>query len=134
MWTCPKCKRSFAVKAHEHACVSVPLEKHFEGKPVALQKAFDKLVKSVQRFGEISVQPINGMIMLKKAGSFASVTMRKDHFKLEFFLPELVDEFPVEKTFRYSQKKIVHIVSISSPKEVDAQLVGWLKTSYGMAK
>lgn len=134
MWKCSKCKRTFAVKATDHACVSVPLEKHFEGKPVALRKAFDKLVKTVNTFGEISVQPINGMICLKKAGSFATVVLRKDHFKLEFSLGTLHDEFPVEKTYRYSQKKIVHIVSVSSAAEVDRQLIGWLKESYSLAK
>lgn len=134
MWKCPKCKRTFAVKATEHACISIPLDKHFEGKPVALRKAFDKVVKGARTFGEVSVQPINGMICLKKAGSFASVVLRKDHFKLEFFLSTLQDEFPVEKTFRYSQKKIVHIVSISSPAEVDKQLLAWLKESYALAR
>lgn len=134
MWKCPKCKRTFAVKAKDHACVSVPLDKHFEGKPVGLRKAFDKLVKNVNTFGLVSVQPINGMIVLKKAGAFASVVLRKDHFKIEFFLSSLQDEFPVEKTFRYSQKKIVHIVSVSSAAEVDKQLVSWLRESYALAK
>lgn len=133
-WICPKCKRSFAVKAHEHACVSIPLASHFADRPAVLRKAFDKIVKAVSAFGPVSIQPVKGMIFLKKSGTFASVVLRKDHFKLEFFLSELHDEFPVEKTFRYSRLKIVHIVSISGPSEVDSQVVNWLRESYSLAR
>ena len=112
----------------------ISAESHFEGKPAALKKTYDKLADAVCDFGPVSIQPIKGGIFFKKAGTFAMIAIRKDHLKVEFFLDHLHDSFPVEKTFQYTQKKIVHVVSVSNVKDVDRQLIGWLKTSYSMAK
>jgi effector-binding domain-containing protein len=133
-WKCPKCGRTFAVKTKEHSCVRISAESHFEGKPTSLKKVYDKLENAVTNFGDVSIQPIKGGIFFKKAGTFAMIAIRKDHLKVEFFLDHLHDSFPVEKTFQYTQKKIVHVVSVSSVKEVDKQLINWLKISYSLAK
>ena len=134
-WKCPKCGRTFAVKIpKEHSCVKISAEKHFEGKPLVLKKVYDKLEREVSNFGNVSIQPIKGGIFFKKAGTFAMINIRKDHLKIEFFLDHKHDAFPVEKIFQYTQKKIVHVVSVSEMKEVDRQLINWLKISYGMAK
>ncbi|HEU4718217.1 MAG TPA: DUF5655 domain-containing protein [Bacteroidia bacterium] len=133
-WKCPECGRTFAVKTKEHSCVKIPVGSHFEGKPASLRKAFDKMVAISSSFGNVSVQPVKGGIFLKKAGTFAMIAVRKDCLKVEFFLSHLYEGFPVEKTFRYTQKKIVHVVSISGPGDVNKQFAGWLKESYSLAK
>ncbi len=133
-WKCPECGRTFAVRTPEHSCVVVSAESHFEGKPASLKKAYDKLVKSISALGEVSVQPIKNYICFKKAATFASVTVRKDHFKVEFFLGRTENVFPIEKTFFYSKNKVVHVVPVSGPEDIDKQLLAWIAESYFLAK
>lgn len=134
MWTCPRCKRTFAVKNAWHSCYSGNIDDHFEGKPAVLRKTFDKLRKSVEKFGQINTTAVKTSIMFKRAGTFAGIVVRKDHLKLEFFLPEKHDEFPIEKSFQYSKHKWVHAVSLAEPEDVTAQLLKWLKISYSLTK
>lgn len=133
-WTCPKCKRRLAVKTKEHSCVTISPESHFEGKPAALKKIYDKLKDAVSDLGEVNVQAVKGSIYFKKTGTFAGVMVRKDHLKVEFFLPRVHDAFPVEKTFYYSPKKVVHVVSVSEPGDINKQLLAWIGESYSLAK
>lgn len=134
MWICPFCKRTFAVKNAWHSCYSGNVDDHLEGKPPVLRKTFDKLRKAVEKFGQINTTAVKTSIMFKRAATFAGIVVRKDHLKVEFFLPEKHDEFPIEKTFQYSKKKIVHTVSLAEPKDVTPQLVKWLKVSYSLTK
>jgi hypothetical protein len=135
MWTCPKCQRTFPVKIpKEHSCVKMSAETHFENRPPVLRKTYDKIIKTVCKFGPVSIQPIKGYIVIKKAGTFAAVIVKKDHLKLEFFLDHKMDVFPVEKTFNYTQKKIVHVISVAKPGDIDKQVIAWLKESWLLAK
>lgn len=110
------------------------VDSHFEKRPPQLRKIYDKIIDAVMDFGPVGIEPIKSGIFLKKAGTFAKVEVKKDHLKVEFFLDHLHNAFPVEKTLQYTQKKIVHLVSVSSLEDVDKQLTGWLKTSYSLAK
>ncbi|MBI3509491.1 MAG: hypothetical protein HY064_02435 [Bacteroidetes bacterium] len=114
--------------------MKISVDTHFKNKLPVLRKIYDKLEHAVCDFGEVSVEPIKGGIFFKKAGTFAMIAFRKDHLKVEFFLKQKYDAFPVEKTFQYTQKKIVHVVPVSSVKEVDKQLVKWLRESWELAK
>jgi hypothetical protein len=134
MWKCPDCGRTFAVKTKEHSCYLYSVDSHFEGRIPVLRKTYDKLVDAVSDFGPVSIQPVKGSIFFKKAGTFASVTVRKDHLKIDFFLSEKYEGFPIEKTLQYTQKKIAHYMSLAKPADVNKQLVSWMKESYSLAK
>src|SRR5574337_1078798 len=121
MWKCSKCGRTFPLKTKEHSCVKISADSHFEGKPGTLRKTYDKIIDTVSDFGKISIQPVKSGIFLRKAGTFAMIAVKKDHLKIEFFLDHPHEAFPVEKVFQYTQKKYVHLVSVSKPVDVDRQ-------------
>ena len=134
-WICPNCRRTFGVKNVLHSCYpGGTVDKHFQGKPPELRKAYDKLEKAVLKFGEVNISPVKTAIYFKRAGAFAGIKVVKDHFKLEFFLPEKTDVFPIEKTVQYTKSKVVHFVSIGEPGDITPQLLKWLKQSYDLSR
>jgi hypothetical protein len=62
------------------------------------------------------------------------VAVKKDHFKVSFFLPERTDIFPIEKSVQYTKQKHAHYVSVAEVGDVTPQLVKWVRISYGLAK
>jgi len=132
-WICPKCGRQFKHATNYHSCVKVDADRHFINKKPEVKAMFEKILKETKKFGNVNVSPVQNSIMLKNASTFLAIKPKKEWADIEFFLPEEVHEFPVYKTARYTKNKVVHFVRLENPKEVDKQLMRWLKISYDLA-
>ena len=133
MWKCPKCGRQFKHKISDHSCVKVNVKTHFTGKSSNVKIVYEKLLKEIKKFGTVNVSPVTGSIMLKNVSTFLGVRVSKGWLDIDFFLPEETHDFPIHKTMRYSKSKTVHYVRLENLKEVDKQLIRWLKISYDMS-
>lgn len=134
MWTCPKCKRPFKTKNQWHSCVRVKPAQIFEKYPLAA-KLYDVLEKKVMAFGsDVMISAARSCVFAKANGTFIAFKPKKDCLVLEFFLPDVVEEFPIEKHFRYSKTKVVHYLRIDGKEQINKQLMKWLKTSYSIIK
>lgn len=132
-WTCPKCNRRFRHKISYHSCVKIDVKTHFIGKRPNVKAVYDKMLQEVKKFGNVNVSPVTGCIMLKNVSTFLGIRLSKKWVSIDFFLPEETYDFPIHKTMRYTKSKTVHFVRLESPKEVNNQLLHWLKISYDMA-
>ena len=132
-WICPKCNRLFKHATNYHSCVKVNADIHFANKKPNVKAVYEKILKETKKFGKVNVSPVQSSILLKNVSTFLGIKPRKDSVDIDFFLPEETNEFPIYKTFRYTKNKAVHCVRLESPKEVDKQLVNWMKISYSMA-
>ncbi len=129
-WICPKCFRQFKHKISDHSCVKIDVRTHFIGKQPNVKAIYNKLIKEVHKFGYVNVSPVKGSILLKNVSTFMGIRISKRWVSIDFFLPIESIEFPIYKAMRYSKKKVVHFVQLEKPKEVDKQLLHWLKVSY----
>src|SRR5688572_25586512 len=126
MWTCPKCKRPFKTKNQSHSCVTIKPGAIFKKYPLA-EKLFKELEKEVKKFGkDVQISAAKSAVFAKNNGTFAAFKPKKDHLAVEFFLPEAVDEFPIEKTLRYTKTKVVHYIRLDAAEQVNRQLINWL--------
>ncbi len=132
-WTCPKCERQFKHEIPYHSCVKVNVASHFINKQPNVRAVYNKILKEATKFGTVNVSPVKSGIYLKRVSSFLGIRLSKTWVDLDFFLPEETSEFPIYKTMRYTKSKTVHFVRLENPKEVDRQLVRWLKISYDLA-
>ena len=132
MWTCPTCDKRFARKNQWHSCANIDLQRHFNEKDPKLRKIFDALVSRIREFGDIRMNPVKSSVQFLASTTFLSVKVLRDSLNLEFYLKEKQERFPIYKTLQLSSKKIVHFIRISSNKEIDRQLVFWLKESYNL--
>ncbi|MEW6470428.1 MAG: DUF5655 domain-containing protein [Bacteroidota bacterium] len=134
MWICPKCKRPFKSRNQWHSCVRVDPDSIFDRFPLA-EGLYKKLVKKIRGFGpDVMISAAKSCVFAKAPGTFIAFKPKKDHLLLEFFLSKAVEEFPVEKTFRYSRTKVVHWVRIDGKEQINAQLLRWLRESYRISR
>ena len=133
IWNCPKCGRQFKHATTYHSCVRINPDSHFIGKNQNVKAVYEKILKETKNFGKVNVSPVQNSILLKNDSTFLSIHPRKNSLEVEFFLPKETKEFPIYKTFRYTKNKTVHYVRLENPKEVDRQLVNWMKVSYHLA-
>jgi len=133
MWTCPKCQRKFRNANQQHACKLVQPEDLFEKRPPGLLALYKKIVSQVGKWGESRIEGVApNVVYFKTKSTFLGVKVMKDHLLIEFFLEQLEDVPPVSKFLQTSKHRWVHYVPVDSEKELNKQLLSWMKRSYDL--
>lgn len=71
-WTCPKSKRTFADPRQWHSCRQGPsVGAHLEGRPERQRKAFDKIVKALEKECAPRVDAVASAIHMAAGSTFA---------------------------------------------------------------
>ena len=131
MWTCPKCKRRFKRKNQQHSCTLISSDSLFDKRGPSLKKIYDKIVKEVTKLGKYREEAVKpDVIFFKTKSTFLGVKVKKDHLEVEFFLEKLEDVPPVSKYLQTSKNRVVHLVPIDQLKDINPQLIDWIKRSY----
>jgi predicted transport protein len=131
-WACPVCHKEFNRKNQSHSCNVASIESFFENKPESLKKLYEALLSEINKFGTVTLNPVQSGINLKAKTTFASIKPKKDYLMLEFLLEKKEDVFPVAKTFQISKNRFAHFVQLQNKTEIDEQLINWLKRAYGL--
>ncbi len=129
-WICPICKKEFRNKNQLHSCAKVDLEDHLKNKLPQVIATFDKLMRELEKFGEITLDPVKTSVQVKAGATFLSVKPKKECIEIEFQLGEKIDKFPVYKNIRISKNRVLHFAVLKGPQEVTTRLVSWLKKSH----
>jgi hypothetical protein len=106
----------------------------FEGKAPELRAAFDHLIQKLQAFGEVRVAPKQTSIHLEKNSGFAGVHPRKSYFNLEFRTDYKIDNPRITRVQQLSARRFEHTVKLENVRDVDEQLLKWLKDAYELSK
>ncbi len=129
-WTCPECKKKFRNRNQWHSCHILSVEDHLKKKSENVQETVVELLKHVQKFGPIEINPVKSTIQVKAGATFLSIKPKKDYVELEFQLGEKLDDFPIHRAVRISGNRVLHFVFVESPEDITSQLIGWMKSSY----
>jgi predicted transport protein len=133
MWTCPKCKRIFKRKDQSHSCILISKESLFTKRSPELKKLYDKIVKEVNKFGKYREETMKSdVIFFKTKSTFLGIKVKKDHLDIEFYLENLQNVPPVTKYLQTSKNRVVHLVPIDQPEDINKQLISWIKRSYDL--
>ena len=131
MWVCPVCRRSFKRKEQSHSCRLISKESLFERRPPELKRIYKKIVSEVKKFGDYREETLPpDVIFFKTKSTFLGVKAKKDHLEIEFFLEKLENMPPVAKYLQTSKHRVVHLVPVDQPEDINKQLVNWMKRSY----
>lgn len=103
---------------------------HLQGKDPIVNLIYKKLIKEVQKFGEVKIEPKKASIHLSNRFSFVGVTVRKNCLNLEIHLNHKLKSKRFSKAEQVSANRYDHTITVNSPTEVDEELVGWLKEAY----
>jgi len=133
-WICPDCKKEFRNKNQAHSCARVDLEDHLKGKSSQVKATFEKLMREIRKFGEITLNPVKTSIQVKTGSTFLSIRLKKMNIEIEFQLGSEVNEPPFYKNFRISKNRVLHFAVLKNPEDVNAKLISLLRKSYELVK
>src|ERR1700760_397685 len=103
---------------------------HLEGKEPVVTGIYEKLVAELQKFGQLKIEPKKTSIHLGNRFGFAGVYTRKDYINLEVHLNHKLENKRVSKVEQASPNRYHHTIKLTSPKDVDKELLRWLKAAY----
>ena len=130
LWVCPKCKREFAKKNQSHSCVFYPIEKHFRDKEFA-EALFEYLKKEIeQNIGPLKIESLPCCIHLVSNYTFGAVWALRDRIRIDFRLDHKIKSPKIYKELQISANRYLYYFDIKNKKEINKQLLGWIKEAY----
>jgi hypothetical protein len=130
MWKCPKCRREFKKKNQSHSCVVYPIEKHFAGKEKA-RELFDFLKSQIiKNIGPVKIESLPCCIHFVSSYTFGACWALKDSIRIDFRVSEKIKTKRKFQVNHMSANRYLYYLDISDKKEIDAELLGWIKESY----
>lgn len=129
LWTCAKCKRTFARKNQSHTCKSIKLSYLFKKSPESIKNLFIEFQTLVGEVIPVKYDAISFAINMKSRRHMGMLFIKNDRIKVEFFLPELIKHPRIIKSASLNNSH-THIVEIFSKEDIDRQLLSWLKQAY----
>lgn len=109
------------------------VDQHFKGKSASVRATYERLKQAAARFGDYSEDPKKTSIHLNRRTAFAGVVTRKDAIRLTIKADDDIRSKRVVKRDQASANRWHLEVMLTSPKDVDAELVGWLKRAYELS-
>lgn len=130
MWQCPKCKREFSKKNQSHSCVVYPIEKHFQNKDYS-KKLFKELVNQIEKnIGGVKIESLPCCIHLVSGYTFSGVWLLKDRVRLDFRVPYNIESKRIINKEELSINRKLYYLEIVEEKDIDDELLGWIRDSY----
>ena len=104
------------------------------GAKAVLRPIYDALVEKVGRFGEdVEISPKKSYVSLRRSKQFALIQpSTKTRVDVGIQLPDTKPTKRLEKSGSFNSM-VSHRVRLESPKDVDGELIGWLREAYDCA-
>ena len=109
------------------------VDDHFHGRSPVVREIYDALLKASCAFGPVSEQPKKTSIHLARKSAFAGIQTRREWLILTLKSREDIRSPRVMRREQASANRWHLEVKLTSPDEVDAELVGWLEKAYDLA-
>ena len=103
---------------------------HLKDKDPSVTAMYEKLIKELQKFGTLKIEPKKTSIHLGNRFGFAGVYTRKDYINLEVHLTHKLTSKRVSKVEQASANRFHHTIKLNSGRDIDTELLGWLKEAY----
>ena len=98
----------------------------------ALQKVYARLLKAVQAFGPVTEERGERSALLRSRGGFLGVHPKRDGLDLQIVSDHLIRAARVTKVDQVSARRFHVHVRLLEEKDVDAQLLAWLREAYDL--
>ncbi len=106
------------------------VESHFTDKSPVVREIYNRLMNALRKFGPVTEEPKKTSIHLVHGSALAGVSTRKDALWLNIRLDHKIASPRINKMEQVSAKRFHNELKLTSPDEVDAELIGWLKEAY----
>ena len=94
--------------------------------------AYARLLKAVGRFGPVIEERGDRSVLLRSRGGFLGIHPKRDGLDLQIVTDHVIRAARVTRVDRVSANRFHVHVRIASPKDIDPQLLGWLREAYDL--
>ena len=106
---------------------------HFENREAVVWQIYDRLLKSARSFGPVVEDPKKTSIHLVNRTAFAGIATRKSAIVLTIKADSDISSPRIHKSEQTSARRFHHEVKLTSPSDVDSELIRWLKHAYALS-
>ena len=107
---------------------------HLKDKAAVVTAIYEKLINELQKFGSLKIEPKKTSIHLGNRFGFAGVYTRKNYINLEVHLNYKLQSKRVGKIEQASPNRFHHTIKLTSEKDIDKELLAWLKEAWELKK
>ncbi len=107
---------------------------HLNGKDPIVGNIYERLIDQLQKFGQLKIEPKKTSIHLGNRFGFAGVYTRQYYINLEVHLNYKLTSKRVAKVEQASANRFHHTIKLTSEKDVDKELINWLREAYELKK
>jgi hypothetical protein len=112
----------------------VNVAQHFAGRPETVKATYSAILSAARKLGPVVEDPKKTSIHLNRRTAFAGIATRRASLILTVKSSSDIASDRVRKRERASANRWHLEVELSSPAEVDAEVRGWLKSAYELAR
>ncbi|MGZ3617616.1 MAG: DUF5655 domain-containing protein [Ktedonobacteraceae bacterium] len=102
----------------------------FAGKDEIVQAIYTRLLQALHTFGPVQEEPKKTSIHLVHSTGFAGVHPRKSYLYLNLRTDSPIGNPRITKTEQVSKNRFHNELKLTSPDEIDEELLGWLRDAY----
>jgi hypothetical protein len=124
--------KSDGTRAAEGKSADSVLDEIYTGAKAGFRPIHEKLMKEINKFGEFEIAPKKGYVSLRRRKQFAMIGPKTN---TRFEVGINAKDFKKNPRLLEQPKGSMcnYIVNLTNPKEVDAELVSWLKSAFEQA-
>lgn len=121
--------KSDGQRAAEGKSTDAVLDEIYAGAKAHMRAIHEKLVNEIHKFGEFEIAPKKGYVSLRRKKQFAMIGP-KTNTRIEVGIN--AKDMPKSARLLEQPKGSMcnYIVNLTDPKDVDRELVGWIKSAY----
>ena len=109
------------------------LEALFSNKEPNVRAAYDKVLSSLAKVGPLKAEAKKTSIHLVRETAFAGAHPKKAWLDLTIRSDKPIKSARVRAQEQVSKNRWHQDVRLASPKDVDAEVISWLKSAYALA-
>jgi hypothetical protein len=110
------------------------VSQHFAKASPDVRATYDRILAAARKWGPVEEGPKKTSIHLNRSTAFAGVATRKNALILTVKSKTDLESNRVSKHERASANRWHLEIRLTDPKQVDAELLGWLRASYDMSE
>jgi hypothetical protein len=104
----------------------------FAGKDDVVRAIYTRLLEALRAFGPFQEEPKKTSIHLVRNAGFAGAHPRKNSLYLNIRTDYPIESPRIARSEQVSRNRFHNELKLSSPDEIDAELLGWLKDAYAL--
>lgn len=132
LWTCPRCGNQFVNRNQWHSCKRHNLAEVFAGKPARIRQLFERFRAMVESCGPVKLVPYRDRVGFMVRVRFAGAVPRRDWLEIGFWLTRRQESPRFRKIESIYPNVNLHLLRITEPGQLDAEVSRWLKEAYAV--